>query len=157
MYFRPNWAFYSSTYPFVYTIVISWWLSNLLFENYQPYDFFYYQKICTFVLVGLQCIHSIQTRRKQYQREYLMVHNTSPTCRCYNILLDLIQITLVISWFICSASILNVSPWRNYHYKSTICLLSAVCVIIYNLLDYYVYNILILKQFIDHQTITQLV
>ena len=143
MYFRPHWAIYSSTYPCVWAICLSWWCSTLLLENY-PYDFIHYQKICTIVLILIQCGFSIVKRRNQYKREYLIVHNQTPKCNCYILLLDLVQMILVFSWFIFFASILVISPWVS-NYQATICLLCFIGVIFGNLTDYAIYNKILLS------------
>ena len=151
MYFRPHWAIYSSTYPCVWAIFLSWWCSTLLLENY-PNDFIHYQKICTIFLILIQFVFSIVKRRNQYKREYIIVHSNTPTCNCCILLLDLVQIILVLSWFIFFASILVISPWVN-NYHATICLICFIGVIFGNLADYAIYNKILLSHTTVHSEV----
>ena len=120
MYYKKNLSIYDSTFPFVWTCVMTWWVDRLLVEFghrstdtlvciHNNLQYIHYHQYTTSVLVGLQIVKAITKRRREFIRESKLAN--SVTSRWALFIIAILQIVLVLAWCSIILAILDVSPW----------------------------------------------
>ena len=118
MFFRKYLAFYDSTFPWVWCIIISWWTDRLFVElghrsifselcTHNDLQYVHIHQYLTVAAIFVQSISIIKSRKKQFNREVILTGSTK-TCLAH---IYLLQIVFIVGWTSILSVLLDVSPW----------------------------------------------
>jgi len=118
MFFRKYLAFYDSTFPWVWCIIISWWFDRLFAElghryigrhvcTHNDLQYVHIHQYITAVAIIIQSIAIMKSRKIQFNREVILSGSTK-TCLIH---IYFLQLILVVAWTSVLSVLLDVSPW----------------------------------------------
>jgi len=118
MFFRKYLAFYGATFPWVWCVIISWWMDRLFVElghrnthsticTHNDLQYVHIHEYLTLTAIAFQTVRAIHKRKKQFGREAILT-GSSPTCLFH---IYILQLFLVTAWTCILSVLLDVSPW----------------------------------------------
>lgn len=116
MFFRKYLAFYDATCPWVWCVIISWWLDRLFVElghhnihtcTHNDLQYVHIHEYLTLAATVFQTLRIIRKRKKQFGREVVLT-GSSQTCLWH---IYILQLFLVTAWTCILSVLLDVSPW----------------------------------------------
>jgi len=151
MIIRKYWAFFPSTSPFLFLCILCWWLDRLFMEfghRRSDTNFCYHNNlqyvnmhcILTVLAVFGQSIYSIYKRKRNYEREIILLQ-TKKSCIFH---LHILQFIICAAWSVIFACIVDVSPWLCFdlivNKRAIYTLMSIITLFCSIYLEEYLYN-----------------
>lgn len=118
MFFRKYLTLYDSTFPWVWCIILSWWVDRLFVElghryvqtticTHNDLQYVHIHQYLTIIAILIQSFRAINKRRQQFKREVIL---TGSRLSCL-IHIYVYQLILTIAWTMILSVSLDVSPW----------------------------------------------
>lgn len=142
MFHRKYFAIVETTCPWVACCFFTWWADRLFVEfghrttdsptcTHNDLQYVHWHQVVTAIAVSAQIIHSSTIRKKQFQRELVLVGVTAHKPCLYP--LYFVQCILCVSWTAIIACLVDVSPWlclpMVVAYRASIALAAVICVV----------------------------